>query len=178
MTGAMTANTAGSEGARQMLRHAVATLAYRAAKVLRDFPRDAVETHASPVTRTPLALVAHLGDLMEWAVGMARGVNRWRAEPHGTWEHMTGRFFAGLADLDAVLSHPPPETLAAETIFQGPVADALTHVGQLAILRGIGGKAVRPESYARAEIEVGRVGQEQAAPRAEFDGDASPPPPR
>ena len=60
-------------------------------------------------------------------------------------------------------------------IFQGPIADALTHVGQLALLRGAFGAAVKPESYARAEIEVGRVGPEQAPPRAEFDGDASKP---
>jgi hypothetical protein len=58
-------------------------------------------------------------------------------------------------------------------IFQGPVADALTHVGQLAMMRGAAGAPVRPESYARAEIRVGRVGREQAAARKEFDGDAS-----
>jgi hypothetical protein len=60
-----------------------------------------------------------------------------------------------------------------EKLIQGPLADALTHVGQLAMLRGMAGVPVRPESYPRAEIVVGRVGIDQAAPRAEFDGDAS-----
>ena len=60
-----------------------------------------------------------------------------------------------------------------EKLIQGPLADALTHVGQLAMLRGMAGAPIRPESYARAEIVVGRIGMEQAAARAEFDGDAS-----
>src|SRR5688572_23856253 len=151
---------------RQLLRHTLATLAYRGAKVLRDFPEDAAEARVSPATRTPLELVSHLGDLMEWAEGLARGEYRWRAAPLSGWAQASERFFRGLAAVDAALAEGSQRSHPDEQIFQGPIADALTHVGQLALLRGMLGSAVRPESYARAEIRAGRVGNDQAAPRA------------
>jgi len=160
---------------RQLLRHTLATLAYRSAKVLRDFPEDSVETRVSPATRTPLELLSHLGDLMEWAEGLARGDHRWRAAPSSSWAEARERFFGGLSAVDAALAQASPQSQPDEQIFQGPIADALTHVGQLALLRGMLGSSVRPESYARAEIRAGRVGLDQAAPRKEFDGDASRP---
>lgn len=163
---------------RQLLRHTLATLAYRGAKVLRDFPEGAVETRVSPGTRTPLELLSHLGDLMEWAEGLARGDYRWRAAPSSGWAEASERFFRGLAAVDAALAEGSPRSHPDAQIFQGPLADALTHVGQLAMLRGMLGSAVRPESYARAAIEAGRVGRDQAPARAEFDGDASRPRPK
>jgi hypothetical protein len=83
------------------------------------------------------------------------------------------RFFDGLAMLDRELAADGPFVGSIEKLIQGPLADALTHVGQLAMLRGMAGAAVRPESYARAQIVAGRVGLEQAPPSREFDGDAS-----
>jgi len=164
---------ASAEGGRQLLRHTVATLAYRAEKVLRDVPTGFAEVRLSPATRTPLEILSHLGDLMEWAERLVRGEYRWQAAPASSWAAAADRFFQGLAGLDAALAEAQPESCPAEQIFQGPIADALTHVGQLAMMRGMCGSAVRPESYARAEIRAGRVGREQAAARAEFDGDAS-----
>jgi hypothetical protein len=151
----------------------VATLAYRAEKVLRDVPDAFPDFRASPATRTPFQIVVHLGDLLEWAERMARGERRWQHVSCKGWREARERFFAGLAALDAALEEIPPETLAEEAIFQGPVADALTHVGQLALLRGMVGAPVRPESYARAEIRLGVVGLDQPDVRTEFDGDAS-----
>jgi hypothetical protein len=156
-----------------MLRHAVATLAYRAAKVLRGYPETSVEARIAPTARSPRELLAHLADLMHWADGLARGEDRWHPVSEGDWAAHRERFFSHLAALDAALAAPPPQAATPEKIFQGPVADALTHVGQLALLRGLAGAPVRPESYARAEIQAGQVGAEQPAPRAEFDGDAS-----
>ncbi len=161
---------------RHLLRHTVATLAYRAAKVLREFPLDVAEARVSPSTRTPLEVLSHLGDLLQWAEGLARGENRWQPAPVLDWAEATERFFRGLSALDSALAEASPKSFPAEHIFQGPIADALTHVGQLAMLRGMLGSTLRPESYARAEILVGRVGRDQATPRAEFDGDASRPP--
>ena len=85
------------------------------------------------------------------------------------------RFFDGLAALDDALAETPPGSLPGEIIFQGPIADALTHVGQLTMMRGMAGAPVRPESYARANVTAGRVGRDQDGRRSEFDGDASPP---
>jgi len=158
---------------RAFLRHTVATLAYRAEKVLRDVPDGFPALRVSPSTRTPFQILVHLGDLMEWAERMAHGERRWQHVECKDFREARDRFFRGLAALDAALAEVPMESLPEEAIFQGPVADALTHVGQLAMLRGIAGLPVRPESYARAEIRVGMVGRDQSTQRTEFDGDAS-----
>lgn len=159
--------------ARALLRHTVATLAYRAEKVLRDPPEGFAEARASDTSRTAIDVVHHLGDLMEWGVRMARGTYQWAPAPADGWDAATARFFDGLAALDAALAVANFTEFPEGMIFQGPIADALTHVGQLALLRGLAGSAVRPESYAKAEITVGRVGRDQSVVRKEFEGDAS-----
>ena len=156
-----------------MLRHLVATLAYRAAKVLRDAPADFSGFQAGPAGRRPAQIVAHMADLMAWAVSLAHGGYAWKAEGSDDWNTEVARFFDGLAALDSALASSALPEGAAEKLIQGPLADALTHVGQLALLRGLAGFPVRPESYARADIAAGRVGMTQPAPVKEFDGDAS-----
>ena len=158
---------------RPLLRHLAATLAYRAAKVLRDAPEGFRSFAFDSGRRTPIQIVAHLGDLMTWGCHMADGHYRWAAEGGTDWDHEVTRFFDRLAELDQRLSQEKPLGYPAEILIQGPLADALTHVGQLSMLRGVAGSPVRPESYARAEIVIGRVGLEQAPPGKEFDGDAS-----
>jgi hypothetical protein len=159
--------------ARVVLRHLAATLAYRAAKVLRDVPPGFGATNFGSTSRRPVQIVAHMADLMMWAITLARGDYVWKAEGSDDWGTEVQRFFEGLAALDHELSATGPFAGSIEQLIQGPLADALTHVGQLAMLRGVAGASVRPESYARAEIVAGRVGLEQAAPVREFDGDAS-----
>ena len=159
-----------------MLRHLLATLAYRAAKTLRDVPAGFGDFSGGAGRRTPLEILAHMGDLMAWGVRMAHGTYLWRPEGGGDWNTELQRFFAGMEALDRALASDELLRQHADMLIQGPLADALTHVGQLSMLRGAAGAPVRPESYARAEIVRGRVGLEQAPPRREFDGDASAPP--
>jgi hypothetical protein len=160
---------------RGVLRHLVATLAYRAAIVLRDVPPGFAEFSAGPNWRHPVLIVAHLADLMGWGLRMAQSENLWRAEGTKDWDTEVRRFFDGLGALDRFLASDTPLSLSrsAEMLIQGPLADALTHVGQIAMLRSAAGIPVRPESYARAEIAAGRVGPDQAPAGREFDGDAS-----
>lgn len=160
-----------------LLRHTVATLAYRAAKVLRDVPEGFAEFRAGPSSRSAVEIASHLGDLMAWAARLARGEYRWEAGVTLDWTEACDRFFRELAALDAALADPAVTNPPTGILFQGPVADALTHVGQLAMMRGVAGQPVRPESFARATIQTGRVGREQAPPGREFDGDASRPVP-
>jgi hypothetical protein len=157
---------------RAVLRHLTATLAYRAAKALRDVPADFGTRSFGDASRRPVQIVAHLADLMAWAVMLARGEYVWKADGSNEWNVEVSRFFHHLSALDRELAS---ETFAGsiEKLIQGPLTDALTHVGQVAMLRGMAGVPVRPESYPRAEIVVGRVGPDQALPRGEFDGDAS-----
>ena len=175
-------HTAGSSDDRSaleppsdVLRHLAATLAYRAAKVLRDAPPGFASMTIGPSTRHPVQIVAHLADLMAWALTFAQGEYVWKANGGDDWNIEVERFFDGLASLDRQIAASPPSPNAVKKLIQGPLADALTHVGQLAMLRGIAGAPVRPESYARAEVVAGRVGPEQAPAVREFDGDASAP---
>lgn len=158
-----------------VVRHLAATLAYRASKVLRDVPAGFDHAAIGPSTRRPVQIVAHMADLMSWGLTLAHGESVWKAEGGENWNVEVERFFARLTELDHALSADGPFTGSLEKLIQGPLADALTHVGQIAMLRGMTGAPIRPESYARAEIVVGRVGSEQAPPGREFDGDASAP---
>ena len=164
----MTAPTA--EGStRALLRHTVATLAYRAAKALRGAPPTFAGFKVGPTSRTPAQILAHMGDLFDWALHMANGAWTWKDTPPGPWDADVTRFFASLAAFDKRLTDPAPLGYSAEVLFQGPVADALQHTGQLTMLRRLAGSPVKGESYARADIVSGRVGPDQAAPRREFD---------
>jgi hypothetical protein len=158
-----------------LLRHLVATLAYRAAKVVRNVPEDFAATSFGTTTRRPILVVAHLADLMSWAITMTEGNVKWKAEGSDDWNVEVQRFFSGLFILDRMLQDKSLPDTTVEELIQGPLADALTHVGQLAMLRGMAGYPIRPESFARAEIVRGRVGLDQAPPRREFEGDASVP---
>ena len=163
------------DATRQLLRHTVATLAYRADKVLRDAPADFAAFRLTPASRSAVEILSHLVDLMSWAERLARGEYRWEAGGVDDWTIAVDQFFTGLAKVDAALADTSHASYPAGVMFQGPIADALTHVGQLAMMRGVAGEPVRPESYARATIEAGRVGRDQAPPGREFDGDASRP---
>jgi len=159
-----------TDGARQFLRHTVATLAYRAGKTLRDARPAFADFQLGPGTRTPRAILAHMGDLFDWALTMAQGRTVWREATPQAWDDEVARFFQALTTFDEYLAGPaviPPDVI--EHLFQGPVADALTHTGQLALLRRRADAPVRGENYARAEIVAGRTGLTQAAPRSEFD---------
>jgi len=164
---------AAPDAARELLRHTVATLAYRAEKVLREVPDGFPEFRLAADARTALELLSHLADLMEWGTRFTAGENKWQPGEATAWEAARERFFRGIAALDGGLAAPASASYPLGVIFQGPIADALTHVGQLAMMRGAAGLSVRPESYARAEIRTGRVGLDQSAKRTEFDGDAS-----
>ena len=161
-----------AEPTRDVLRQLAATLAYRAAKVLRDAPPTFADYRTAPNSRTAVQIVAHMGDLMRWGTWLARGEHIWKAEGSDDWQKEVDRFFALLAEVDALIAADEFKG-AVEKLIQGPFADALTHVGQLSMMRGAAGIPVKPESYARAEITIGRVGLDQPPPKAEFDGDAS-----
>jgi len=154
---------------RQLLRHAVATIAYRAGKAVRGAPDGVAAFRASETTRTPVEILAHMGDLLDWALSMAKGKHEWRNSAPLPWNAEVQRFFAALEAFDAYLRSDLPLHSPAQKLFQGPIADALTHVGQITMLRRLAGAPVRGENYYQADIVAGRVGEEQAVPAREFD---------
>ena len=161
--------SANLDAGREFLRHTVATLAYRGGKTLRDAPASFATFRAGTSSRTPVEIVAHLGDLLAWAASLAEGKHEWKNAPPGAWDAEVERFFAGLRRFDDILASELPLGGPLERLFQGPVADALTHVGQLAMLRRLAGVPIKGENYFKAEIQAGRVGREQPPPPFEFD---------
>jgi hypothetical protein len=154
--------------ARALLRHTLATLAYRGGKAVRGAPANFATFRIADGSRTPAEILAHVGDLLDWALSLARGDQRWHDSAPLEWEQEVARFHAALERLDAYMATDAPLAWTAERIFQGPVADALTHVGQITMLRRLAGSPVRGENYAKADIAPGRVGADQATPPVEF----------
>jgi hypothetical protein len=154
---------------RELLRHTLATIAYRGGKAVRGAPASFAAFQAAEGVRTPARILAHIGDLFDWALSIARGKQEWHDSTPLEWDREVARFFETLGRFDAYLASDAPVAAGAEQIFQGPVADALTHIGQLTMLRRLSGASMKSENYYRADIVAGRVGSEQMSPRREFD---------
>jgi hypothetical protein len=153
---------------RDLLRHTLATVAYRGGKALRGAPAEFAEFRAFETSRTPGQILAHLGDLFDWALTMAQGKEEWHDSEPLPWDQGVQRFHAALGKLDEYVSSRPM-ACTAERLFQGAIADSLSHIGQMAMLRRMAGSKIRAENYSQAEIVAGRIGAEQTAPRREFD---------
>jgi hypothetical protein len=161
-----------SDSKRAFLRHTLATIAYRAAKVERDVPPGFGTFQLGKNARTPVEIIAHLGDLFDWALSMAQGKSDWMQSKPGAWRKEVDRFHASLLALDRYLASDAPLGVSPEELFQGPISDALTHIGQIAILRRQDNSPVRSEVFVKADIAPGRVGTKQPTSPFEFD---SPP---
>ena len=153
---------------RELLRHVLATVAYRAGKAVRNAPSEFGEFQAGSGARTPSQILAHMGDLFDWAFSIAIGKQSWHDSKPLAWDKEVERFFAALKRFDEFLVSGEPLHAPPEKLFQGPLADALTHSGQISLLRRMAGAPVKGESYFAAEILIGRVGEEQTSPSHEF----------
>ena len=159
----------GSDDSRQMLRHTVATLAYRAGKALRGAPESFAQFSSGDKGRTPAKILAHMGDLLDWALSIAKDKQEWHDSTPLPWAQEVERFFKALQAFDDYLASDLPLGAPPEKLFQGAIADALTHTGQINMLRRMAGCPIRGENYYRAEITAGRVGPDQATAKREFD---------
>ena len=161
--------TASPDPVRQLLRSTVATVAYRASKTLRGSPDHFATFHIGDKTRTPAQILAHMGDLFDWALSIAQGKQAWHDSPPLPWGAEIARFFTAVQKFDDFLASSDTVDAYPANLFQGPIADALTHIGQIAALRRMAGAPVKGENYFAAHITPGRVGPDQAPPVREFD---------
>ena len=151
---------------RDLFRHTLATLAYRTARALENAPASFADFDGTG--RRPIQILAHMGDLFDWALSMAQGKPAWHNSEPLAWAEEQQRFFAALGALDQYLASDEPIQAPVERLFQGPVADALTHAGQLAMLRRLAGAPIRGENYYVASITAGQVDAAQPAPVQPF----------
>ena len=154
---------------RQLLRHTVATVAYRGGKAVASPPDGFHSFRVNETTRTPGQILAHIGDLFDWALSIASGAQTWHNSTPQSWDDEVHRFFAALKKFDDFLASDRELACSTEELFQGPIADSLTHIGQISLLRRMAGGPVKGENYFIAEIEAGRVGPDQSGKRFEFD---------
>jgi hypothetical protein len=151
---------------RELLRHTLATLAYRANRALENAPASFAEFNGAG--RCPITILAHMGDLFEWALSIAQGSERWSNATPLAWPAEQQRFFSALSAFDAFLASSAPLHAPIERLMQGPVADAFTHTGQLAMLRRMAGSPIRGENFYIASIAAGQVSAAQPAPVKTF----------
>jgi hypothetical protein len=153
---------------RALLRHMLATVAYRGVKTLRGAPDSFANFSSGNSGRTTAQILAHIGDLYDWALSISAGKQAWHDSEPLPWEREVERFFASLKKFDEYLASDGELHEGPAALFQGPIADSLTHIGQIAMLRRMAGCPIKGENYHKAEIVAGRVGAEQSAPRREF----------
>jgi hypothetical protein len=140
---------------RELLRHMLASLAYRAARAL-----DGAPDHFAGFAgagRMPIQILAHMSDLFDWAFSAALGKEVWHTTQPADWKQEKQRFFQALRTFDSFLAAEGELHAPIERLIQGPVADALTHVGQLAMLRRLSGSPARGENFYVAAIQAGQV---------------------
>ena len=144
---------------RELLRHMVATVAYRGGLAITDAPADFATFRAHDTTRTPGELLAHIGDLLEGSHYLLKGEFVYLTSEPLPWKEGVARFFAAVKQLDSFLASAEPLACPMEKLMQGPVGDALTHVGQIVMLRRMAGTPIRPGSYFTAEIVAGKINE-------------------
>jgi hypothetical protein len=147
---------------RELLRHTLAALAYRATRAIEDAP-ESFANFSGCGGRQPVQILAHMGDLFDWALSAVQGRERWHNSTPLPWPQEKARFFATLKAFDDYLASEAELHAVPEALFQGPIADALTHVGQLAMQRRSAGAPTRGENFFVAVVAAGRVGEEQPA---------------
>jgi hypothetical protein len=142
----------------RIFRHLVATIAFRASRSLRDAPVGFENVRLADGGMTARELVLHLTNVMAFAIATVTGKDRIRHEAL-EWSQEVARFYAQLRDLDAKLAEGAEIEDGMELrLVQGPLADALTHVGQLHAMRRRAGAPVGPTNYIRADVQIGRTG--------------------
>ena len=145
---------------REVLRHMVATVAYRGGVAIADAPEDFATFRAHETTRTPAEILAHIGDLLEGSLYLLKGEMIFLTSTPLPWKDEIKRLFSAVKNLDAYLATEEPLACPVEKLVQGPIGDALTHVGQIVMLRRMAGSPIRPEPYFTAEIVAGDVSEE------------------
>src|SRR5208337_3849178 len=151
---------------RDLLRHTVATLAYRTTRAIENAPESFGDFDGAG--RRPVEILAHMSDLLQWSLHMAQGANRWETHMPFPWRAEQNHFYALLAAFDQYLASDEAIQAPVERLFQGPIADALSHAGQLAMLRRLAGAPIHGENYYAANIAAGKVDAAQPAPVQPF----------
>ena len=145
---------------REVLRHMVATVAYRCGLAVSDAPDGFAQFSAHETTRTPGEILAHIGDLLEGSLYLSKGEVVYLTSAPLPWKDGIARFFSAVKELDSYLASEAVLACPVERLVQGPIGDALTHVGQIVMMRRMAGKPIRVAGYFTADIVAGEMTEE------------------
>ena len=151
---------------RRLLRHFLGALAYRTQKALRGAPDSFADFRIAPTARTPFELVWHMTGVIGYARTFIHGGD---FEPPRlpTFRDEVTRFHETLAALSADFGEGAlTARITDEQFLQGPLADAMTHAGQLAMLRRLHGSPVASENFIFAAGSAQNLSGDQALPAA------------
>jgi hypothetical protein len=154
---------------RSMLKHLLGAIAYRAQKALRDAPDSYADFHAGMNVRTPHELVRHMTGVLGYARTLFVG-GVWRPRMLPTFGEEVARLHEVMEDLGRLIETGDAPTIRPEQLLQGPLSDAMTHVGQLAMLRRLAGAPVAPENFVFAKVDANNLGQHQPPPASPDPG--------
>ena len=176
----MEQKAAEQQAGQKLLKHFLAAIAYRTQKALCGAPESFAGFSAGNNVRTPHELLWHMTGLLGYALTYFRG-GVWQPEKLESFASEIARFHQALEDLGTALEKGTPvRAISVEQLLQGPLADTMTHVGQLALLRRLSGSPVPPENFVRAAIHPDNLSANQPAPAAPDPGwspDLPPPAP-
>lgn len=149
---------------RELLRHFLAAIAYRTQKALRGAPDHYPTFNAGNRVRTPAELIRHMTALMGYVRTFFQGgTYPMKPEPLASFQDEVARFHSTIESVGDLLASEPC-ALTTEQLLQGPFADTMTHVGQLAMLRRLADSPVAPENFIYADIRADRLHAEQPPP--------------
>jgi hypothetical protein len=165
---------------RELIRHFLAALAYRTQKALRDAPPEFGEFRVAENVRNPRELVWHMTGVIGYARTLFQG-GVWQPNGFPTLAEEVKRFHEVLGDLSQIVASGAPMVDGTlDRLLQGPLSDAMTHAGQLAMLRRLAGSPIPPENFLRANVSADNVSADQpppVAPKIGWDPNQPPPPP-
>lgn len=151
---------------RALLRHMLAALAYRTQKALRDCPPDFGDFRVGVHVRTPHELVWHMTGVIGYARTFLRG-GEFAPPRLPTLADEIHRFHETLEALSEDLADPSlTASLTDAQFLQGPLSDAMTHAGQLALLRRLAGSPVPSENFIHAQVSAENLSAAQPLPAA------------
>lgn len=148
---------------RELLRHLVAALTFRARIAVTGAPPNFAAFKIDETVRTPAEILAHLGDLLQGSLFLMKGELIYLNSAPLAWDAEVTRFFSAAKEFDSYLASDAPLDQPIENITQGPIADALTHIGQIVMLRRAAGSPVQAESYFTAVIIADKIHSNQDA---------------
>src|SRR5216117_1871639 len=150
---------------RALLRHFLGAIAYRTQKALRDAPAHYPAFSAGNRVRTPVELIRHMTSLMGYVRTLFQGGSYpVKPEPLPSFTAEVERFHEMVEAVGTLLASNAKCSISTEQLLQGPFADTMTHVGQLAMLRRLADAPVAPENFIYPDIRDDRLHADQPPP--------------